>query len=100
MNELFYVTGLIVQAAVPTAVVLGGIVIFSKTAVGRALVERLRARREPDPHVRQLADEVDSLREELMDVHERLDATERYIAATGRRADLPIAEDSTSSSNT
>jgi hypothetical protein len=88
VDVLFVLTGYFIQAAIPTAVVVGGVVIVSKTEIGRALVQRLRGGR-GDAQVQQLAADVDALRDELVDMHERLDVTERLLARSERRPVVP-----------
>lgn len=58
---------------------------------GRALADRLTGRGgAADPEVRELRREVDALRHELTEMHERLDFAERMLARNDDRA-LPQA---------
>lgn len=52
---------------------------------GRALADRLAGRTD-DREVRELRGEVDALRRELTEVHERLDFAERMLARQDERA--------------
>lgn len=61
--------------------------VFSRSAIGRALAERLRTGAVANADFAALAAEVDELRRELGEVHERLDFTERLLAH--QRDELP-----------
>jgi len=70
------------------AVFFAGMVALSRTAIGKALARRIGGE-EGVPAVlegelRELRSEVDALRGELMETQERLDFTERQLAA-GKR---------------
>jgi hypothetical protein len=70
------------------AIFFGGLIVLSKTAIGRALARRIGGE-EGDPAaldvaVRELRLEVDALRGELMETQERLDFAERQLIA-GKR---------------
>ena len=64
-------------------IVFGGGMLFalSKTEIGRALADRIRGEEtvaRPDPA---LLEEVDRLRQEVAELHERMDFAERLLAA-------------------
>ena len=63
---------------------------ISFSPIGRALADRLRGKPAPsaDPHP-DVLDELDRMRQELSDVQERLDFTERLLAETRERQELP-----------
>ena len=75
----------------------GALFLLSISPVGRALAARISSRASADdPSVRQLIehqhalnDEVDALRDELGQMQERLDFTERMLARQNERAALP-----------
>lgn len=60
----------------------GTSVMLAFSPVGKAVAERIRHGRQPlaGPDMSGLFDEVDGLRAELSEVHERLDFTERLLA--------------------
>lgn len=67
----------------------GGIVIaVSFSPVGRAVAERIRGRAEPqmDPTI---YEELERMRGELSELHERVDFTERLLAKGRERESLP-----------
>jgi len=70
------------------AVFFSGLVVLSKTAIGRALARRIGGEEGVpaalEGEVRELRLELDALRGELMETQERLDFTERQLAA-GKR---------------
>ena len=72
----------ILMSFVPWLVVALGIgFVFSRSALGQALIEHLRAG-EPDRQlIADLAGEVDALRREMTEVYERLEFAERLLAA-------------------
>jgi len=65
-----------------------GLVVLSKTAIGKALARRIGGdvgtAGALEGEVRELRAEVDALRSELMETQERLDFAERLVAS-GRR---------------
>ena len=67
------------------SILIGGFVIFSRSVLGHALARRIGGGSDSSPglesEVRQLRDEVDVLRGELAETQERLDFTERMLAA-------------------
>lgn len=69
-------------------VFFSGLVVLSKTAIGKALARRIGGDVGNTPalegEVRELRAEVDALRSELMETQERLDFAERLVA-TGRK---------------
>jgi hypothetical protein len=77
MNFLGQLTGLI---AVLVIFGVPGVLLLSKSELGKALIERLRHGTHglPDP---QLLAELDDLRAQLSEVQDRLEFTERQLAA-------------------
>ena len=69
-------------------VFFAGLVVLSKTAIGKALARRIGGEAGTagalEAEVRELRVEVDALRTELMEPQERLDFAERLVAS-GRR---------------
>lgn len=72
----------------------GTLVVLSFSPLGRALAERIRHGRQPiaPPDMSAVFDEVDGLRAELAEVHERLDFAERLLAEK-KDSSLPISEE-------
>jgi hypothetical protein len=66
---------LAVTVAVPLAVVGGSAVLISKTEIGRALIARVRSSEAESARMEQLAADLEAVRDELIEVQERLDAT-------------------------
>jgi hypothetical protein len=68
----------------------GTLVAISFSPVGRAIAERIRGRAVPlpDPAV---YEELERLRSEMTELHERLDFTERLLAKASERVQLPGA---------
>jgi hypothetical protein len=66
----------------------GTLVALSFSPVGRALAERIRGRdaSQPDPAV---IEELERLRNEMTELHERVDFTERLLAKAREREHLP-----------
>lgn len=67
----------------------GTLIAISFSPIGRALAERIRGRpegSEPDPAV---YEELDRVRTELAELHERVDFTERLLASARERDQLP-----------
>lgn len=66
--------------------IFGGATLFllSISPVGRALADRLRGRVEP-AHDPELAAEVEALRQEVAELHERVDFAERLLSSQERR---------------
>jgi hypothetical protein len=70
----------------------GGIVIaVSFSPVGRAIAERIRGRVEPQPDPA-IYEELERMRGELSELHERVDFTERLLARSPDRESLPGAQ--------
>ena len=69
-------------------VFFAGMVVLSKTAIGKALARRIGGDegvpQALEGELRELRSEMDALRVELMETQERLDFTERQLAA-GKR---------------
>ena len=63
-------------------IVFGGGMLFllSKTEVGRAIADRIRGRRGGATAEPALLDEVERLRRDVADLHERMDFAERLLA--------------------
>jgi hypothetical protein len=69
----------------------GTLFLLAISPVGRALADRLRGRVEPaqDP---ELLAEVDALRQEVAELHERVDFTERILLNNHERKELGKGE--------
>jgi hypothetical protein len=69
----------------------GTLFLLAISPIGKALAERIRGRAEPaqDP---ELLAEVDALRQEVAELHERVDFTERILLNTPDRKELGKAE--------
>jgi hypothetical protein len=69
----------------------GTLFLLSISPVGRALADRLRGHHEPaqDP---ELLAEVDALRQEVADLHERVDFAERVLLKNHERPELGKGE--------
>ena len=65
----------------------GTLFLLSISPIGRALAERLRSRAEP-AHDPELLAEVDALRQEVAELHERVDFAERVLLKTQDRHEL------------
>lgn len=66
----------------------GTLFLLSISPVGRALADRLRGKvAVPDPDPELLA-EVDALRQEVAELHERVDFTERMLLESHERKEL------------
>lgn len=78
------------EGALAIIFIFGGLTVFglSMSPVGRALAERIRGRSvgQPDPEV--LA-ELDELRADMAELHERLDFAERMLARREEPGRLP-----------
>ena len=79
----------------------GAVFLFAISPIGRAIADRIRGRGqvgggERIVHLQEsheaLLDEVDSLRQEVTDLQERVDFTERLLAKDRERARLPQSE--------
>lgn len=69
-----------------------GLIAFSYTPLGRALARRLggqAANPELDERVAQLETDLEAVRHELADSHERIDFTERALAQVRDQRQLP-----------
>ncbi len=76
-------------------IVFGGGMLFvlSKSDIGRAIADRIRNRpHAADSAVPALVDEVDRLRLEVSELHERMDFTERLLASQREKQHLPGGE--------
>ena len=69
----------------------GTLFLLSISPVGKALADRIRGKAEPaqDP---ELLAEVDALRQEVADLHERVDFTERILLQNPERKELGQGE--------
>lgn len=69
----------------------GTLFLLSISPVGKAFADRLRGRAEPaqDP---ELLAEVDALRQEVADLHERVDFAERILLESQERKELGKGE--------
>ena len=75
-----------VEAFIPiVAILVGGLLIFSRTRLGLALADRLAGRSAAAPaleaEVHELRGAVEALRDELTETRERLDFAERMLTA-------------------
>lgn len=75
------------------AFIFGGGTLFllSISPVGKALADRLRGRAAPTSDPELLA-ELDALRQEVADLHERVDFTERILSESHERRELGKGE--------
>jgi hypothetical protein len=82
-----------IEGVLAITLIFGGGTLFllSISPVGRALAERLRGRVEPvqDP---ELLAEVDALRQEVAELHERVDFAERVLLNSPDRKELGKGE--------
>jgi hypothetical protein len=82
-----------IEGILAITLIFGGGTLFllSVSPVGKALADRLRGRAQPaqDP---ELLAEVDALRQEVAELHERVDFTERMLAETHDRKVLGTGE--------
>jgi hypothetical protein len=69
----------------------GTLFLLSISPVGKALADRLRGRTEPTQDPELLA-EVDALRQEVAELHERVDFTERVLLNSPDRKELGKGE--------
>ena len=72
------------------------VLIIARSTLGRALVERIREGRAADPRFDEFAervtDELAALREDMLELQERVDFTERALTAARRSDALPPVE--------
>ena len=82
-----------IEGVLAITLIFGGGTLFllSISPVGRALADRLRGRTEPaqDP---ELLAEVDALRQEVAELHERVDFAERVLLNSPDRKELGKGE--------
>jgi hypothetical protein len=82
-----------IEGVLAITLIFGGGTLFllSISPVGKALADRIRGRAEPaqDP---ELLAEVDALRQEVAELHERVDFTERILLNTPDRKELGKGE--------
>ena len=82
-----------IEGVLAIILIFGGGTLFllSISPVGKALADRLRGRAESaqDP---ELLAEVDALRQEVAELHERVDFTERILAEAHERKELGKGE--------
>lgn len=71
----------------------GGALAFARSTLGKALAQRIREGSATDADVAALAAELEEVRRELGEVHERLDFTERLLAQQRVAAPLPGRSD-------
>lgn len=69
----------------------GTLFLLAVSPVGRALADRLRGQAEPQQDPELLA-EVDALRQEVAELHERVDFTERMLLNNHERKELGKGE--------
>jgi len=84
-----------IEGILAITLIFGGGTLFllSISPVGRALADRLRGQVEP-AHDPELLAEVDALRQEVAELHERVDFAERVLLKTQDRAELGKGEGS------
>ncbi len=78
-NFLYLLPDIILTVGVPLVIVGGSAALVSRTEIGRALIERLRHGRADSARLERLAAELEAVREELVEVQERLDTTELLL---------------------
>lgn len=82
-----------IEGVLAIILIFGGGTLFllAVSPVGKALADRLRAKAQPaqDP---ELLAEVDALRQEVAELHERVDFTERILAEAHERKELGKGE--------
>jgi len=78
-----------IEGILAITLIFGGGTLFllSMSPIGRALADRLRGRVEP-AHDPELLAEVDALRQEVAELHERVDFAERVLLKTQDRHEL------------
>jgi hypothetical protein len=69
----------------------GTLFLLSISPVGKALADRLRGHHQPSQDPELLAD-VDALRQEVAELHERVDFAERVLMKTHERQELEKGE--------
>lgn len=79
-----------IAEAIAVAALVFGFVRILTSPIGRAIAERLRGARPPEPEPAQAA-EIETLRTRLAEVEERLDFAERLLASTRQADQLPGA---------
>lgn len=84
---------LLFQIGLPLAVIGGAIWIFARTEAGRTVLDRLRGSSHSELELRDLADEIAHLREDVMDIQERLDFTDRVLGQLRRELPQPTPPD-------
>lgn len=84
-----------IEAILAITLIFGGGTLFllSISPVGRALADRLRGQAEP-AHDPELLAEVDALRQEVAELHERVDFAERVLLNSQDRQELGKGEGS------
>jgi hypothetical protein len=82
-----------IEGVLAIILIFGGGTLFllSISPVGKALADRLRGRAQPAPDPELLA-EVDALRQEVAELNERVDFTERILAEAHERKELGKGE--------
>jgi hypothetical protein len=86
LDYLFVVLpDLILTIGVPLVIVGGSAALVSRTKIGRALIDRVRSERIDSARIEQLAAELERVREELVDVQERLDTTELLLQSNRKQ---------------
>jgi hypothetical protein len=82
-----------IEGVLAITLIFGGGTLFllAISPVGRALADRLRGRAEP-PQDPELLAEVDALRQEVAELHERVDFAERVLLNSPDRKELGKGE--------
>ncbi len=80
-----------IEGVLAITLIFGGGTLFllSLSPVGRAIAERIRSRGAVPARDHELLAEVDALRQEVSELHERVDFTERLLA--NQRTDAKLA---------
>jgi hypothetical protein len=89
---LYLLLATLIQAVVPVGLVLIALVVLVRTDIGRDLLDRLIGARRSELDWDNLLREVDTLRDHLQEVQERLDFTERTMVERPSTPALPPFE--------
>jgi hypothetical protein len=89
---LYLLLSTLIQAVMPVGLVLIALFVLVRTDIGRDLLDRLIGARRSEVDWENLLRDVDTLREHLQDVQERLDFTERTMVGRPAPPALPPFE--------
>ena len=81
-----------VQYGLPLGTAIVAYTLFSRSALGRAVFERLQRGSADSAAVHELAQALDELRHDLVEVHERLDFVEHLLSRAGEAPQLTPPE--------